>query len=190
MGWELDLGSTHVVSRVFSKIIENWFLLLREPESRFSAWFSQNAIHGDSQSENQTENRDENQILLWEPPNTRPDYWSGPLVPSNKKLAKTGTECNSVKLKNSWNWRRFFNRYYYRRTLLGPKHIRWRRDRFPHSLCVYRKYAYIYISMLLILKNFFLWCSWNWKIDWVTCSCLKDYWNSPNEFETLDLFKG
>lgn len=42
-----------------------------------------NTIHGDSQSENQTENRDENQVLLWEPPNTRPEYWSGPLVPSN-----------------------------------------------------------------------------------------------------------
>lgn len=67
----------------FSKIIEKWFLLLREPESRFSAWFSPNAIHGDSQSENQTENQDENQVLLWEPPNTGPDYWSGPLVPSN-----------------------------------------------------------------------------------------------------------
>jgi hypothetical protein len=40
-------------------------------------------IHGDSQSENQTENRDENQVLLWEPPNTGPDYWSGPPVASN-----------------------------------------------------------------------------------------------------------
>jgi hypothetical protein len=48
-------------------------------ESIFSLVLPPNTIDGDSQSENQTGNRDENQLLLWEPPNTRPDYWSGPL---------------------------------------------------------------------------------------------------------------
>ncbi len=85
LGWELDPGSTHMgtqVSVFFQKSLRNWFLLLIEPDSLFSAWFFPNATH-DSQSENQTVNRDENQVLLWEPPNTGHDHWSGPLVPSN-----------------------------------------------------------------------------------------------------------